>query len=263
MAERLQLRRDTAAQWEAVNPILRLCEIGLVVDLAGHVTGMKIGDGRVWKALPLIPIAEKVGTSMIADGAVTAAKIAEGVIPTKVSQLSNDENYAKTTDIPTKVSQLSNDAQYAKASAIPTKVSQLTNDENYAKASSIPTKVSELTNDNGYITHQALGDYATKASIIQVEHGSLNPKTGVYTPSDLSSAIGYTRLMVEGIGEKSVLSFFDNDYIVVYDIDYTYEIPRDTLRLGEGLTYVNYSTLYATKEYIKSLEDRIAALEKK
>ena len=131
MAERLQLRRDTAAQWAAVNPILRLCEIGLVVDLAGHVTGMKIGDGRVWNALPLIPIAEKVGTSMIADGAVTSEKIAEGVIPTKVSELTNDENYAKTSAIPTKVSQLTNDAQYAKTSAIPTKVSQLTNDSGY------------------------------------------------------------------------------------------------------------------------------------
>lgn len=112
MAERLQLRRDTAAQWEAVNPILRVCEIGLVVDLAGRVTGMKIGDGRVWNALPLIPIAEKVGTSMIADGAVTSEKIAEGVVPTKVSELTNDENYAKTSAIPTKVSQLTNDRGY-------------------------------------------------------------------------------------------------------------------------------------------------------
>lgn len=90
MAERLQLRRDTAAQWEAVNPILRLCEIGLVVDIAGRVTGMKIGDGRVWNALPLIPISEKVVSGMIADGAVTAEKIAEGVIPTKLSQLVDD-----------------------------------------------------------------------------------------------------------------------------------------------------------------------------
>lgn len=90
MADRLQLRRDTAAQWETVNPILRLCEIGLVVDIAGRVTGMKIGDGRVWNALPLIPISEKVVSGMIADGAVTAEKIAAGVIPTKLSQLVDD-----------------------------------------------------------------------------------------------------------------------------------------------------------------------------
>ena len=112
MADRLQLRRDTAAQWEAVNPILRLCEIGLVIDGAGQVTGMKIGDGRVWKALPLIPIAEKVSASMIADGAVTSEKIAEGVLPTKISQLTNDAQYAKTSAIPTKVSQLTNDEGY-------------------------------------------------------------------------------------------------------------------------------------------------------
>ena len=90
MADRLQLRRDTAAQWETVNPILRLCEIGLVIDVAGRVTGMKIGDGRVWNALPLIPISEKVVSEMIAEGAVTADKIAEGVIPTKLSQLVDD-----------------------------------------------------------------------------------------------------------------------------------------------------------------------------
>lgn len=80
MAERLQLRRDTAEQWDAVNPVLRLCEIGLVIDATGQVTGMKIGDGRVWRALPLIPIGEKVGTSGIADGAVTSAKIDFGVV---------------------------------------------------------------------------------------------------------------------------------------------------------------------------------------
>lgn len=96
MADRLQLRRDTAAQWETVNPILRLCEIGLVIDVAGRVTGMKIGDGRVWNALPLIPISEKVVSGMIADGAVTAEKIAEGVIPTKLSQLADDIGVGST-----------------------------------------------------------------------------------------------------------------------------------------------------------------------
>lgn len=97
MAERLQLRRDTAAQWEVVNPILRLCEIGLVVDITGRVTGMKIGDGRVWNALPLIPISEKVVSDMIAEGAVTAEKIAEGVIPTKLSQLVDDIGVGATS----------------------------------------------------------------------------------------------------------------------------------------------------------------------
>lgn len=76
MADRLQLRRDTAAKWESVNPILRLCEIGLVVDSSGRVTGVKIGDGRVWNSLPLIPIVEKVSASELAAGAVTTDKIA-------------------------------------------------------------------------------------------------------------------------------------------------------------------------------------------
>lgn len=252
MAERLQLRRDTAAQWESVNPILRLCEIGLVVDLAGHVTGMKIGDGRVWNALPLIPIAEKVGTSMIADGAVTSEKIAEGVIPTKVSELTNDANYAKTSDVPTKVSQLTNDAQYAKTSAIPTKVSQLTNDRDFATRSEMydsigrmtPTKISQLTND----------------TILQVHHGELDIVNKVYTVNDLSSPIGWTTInRGYGLPESFPISMLDNENIAVYDHDVYYIIDRASLEVVEEQP--NYSDVYATKQYVKSLEDRIAALE--
>lgn len=225
MAERLQLRRDTAAQWESVNPILRVCEIGLVVDLAGRVTGMKIGDGRVWNALPLIPIAEKVGTSMIADGAVTSEKIAEGVLPTKVSQLTNDANYAKTSDVPTKVSQLTNDAQYAKTSDVPTKISQLTND-----------------------------------TILQVHHGELDIVNKVYTVLDLSSPIGWTTInRGPGLPESQPISMLDNENIAVYDHDVYYIIDRASLEVVEEQP--NYSDVYATKQYVKSLEDRIAALE--
>lgn len=187
MAERLQLRRDTAAQWEAVNPILRVCEIGLVVDLAGRVTGMKIGDGRVWNALPLIPIAEKVGTSMIADGSVTSEKIAEGVLPTKVSQLTND-------------------------------------------------------------------------TILQVHHGVLDIVNKVYTVFDLSSPIGWTTInRGPGLPESQPISMLDSENIAVYDHDVYYIIDRASMEVIEEQP--NYSDVYATKQYVKSLEDRIAALE--
>ena len=121
MADRLQIRRDTAANWARVNPILRECEIGFITE-GGVAVGMKIGDGRVWNALPTIPIKERFGTADIENGAITSEKIAEGIIPTKVSQLTNDkgyltehqslEDYAKASDIPTKVSQLTNDVGY-------------------------------------------------------------------------------------------------------------------------------------------------------
>ena len=52
-------------------------------------------------------------------------------VPTKVSQLSNDKNYATVSQIPD-VSNL------AEKTEIPTKVSQLSNDKNYATVSQIP-----------------------------------------------------------------------------------------------------------------------------
>lgn len=53
MSNKLQLRRDTAANWEAANPVLAQGEIGLILDNNGKVLGQKIGDGVTeWKALP-------------------------------------------------------------------------------------------------------------------------------------------------------------------------------------------------------------------
>lgn len=45
MSNKLQLRRDTAAKWEAANPVLAQGEIGLILDDNGKVVDQKIGDG--------------------------------------------------------------------------------------------------------------------------------------------------------------------------------------------------------------------------
>ena len=45
MSNKLQLRRDTAANWETVNPVLAQGEIGLILDDNGKTIGQKIGDG--------------------------------------------------------------------------------------------------------------------------------------------------------------------------------------------------------------------------
>lgn len=51
MADRIQHRRDTAARWESINPILLEGEIGYVLD---NPNQHKIGDGvRRWNELPL------------------------------------------------------------------------------------------------------------------------------------------------------------------------------------------------------------------
>lgn len=112
-------------------------------------------------------------------------KTLQGAIPTKLSQLSNDANYATTTDVATAVeksattikaqipkvtSQLTNDSGYLTPTSvelkalkaeikdqIPTKTSQLTNDSNFAKTSEIPTKTSQLTNDANFATTNDIG----------------------------------------------------------------------------------------------------------
>lgn len=85
-------------------------------------------------------------------------------IPSKVSELENDANYATRSEIPTRVSQLENDSNYATKSEIPTKVSQLQNDANYATQSELPTTTSELTNNSGFIT---IADVPTKVSELE------------------------------------------------------------------------------------------------
>lgn len=58
VAQRMWQRRDTAANWASLNPLLAAGEIGVVIDTDGRVRTIKIGDGvRTWTSLPqLIPV---------------------------------------------------------------------------------------------------------------------------------------------------------------------------------------------------------------
>lgn len=72
---------------------------------------------------------------------------------------------ADKTEIPTKLSELENDDDYAKSSQIPTKLSELENDENYAKVSQIPTDNSQLTNGANYIVVNNIIDSLTSQEV--------------------------------------------------------------------------------------------------
>ena len=54
MAKQIQIRRDTAANWTAANPVLAQGEIGIELDGLGTSTVLqKIGDGvTAWNDLP-------------------------------------------------------------------------------------------------------------------------------------------------------------------------------------------------------------------
>ena len=110
------------------------------------------------------------------QGVVLKALIDAITVPTKVSQLENDEGYLKQHQ------DLSAYAKKTEIPTVPTKVSAFENDKgyltqhqdlsSYAKKSEIPTvptKVSQLENDKGYLTtHQDLSAYAKKSDIPSV-----------------------------------------------------------------------------------------------
>ena len=76
-------------------------------------------------------------------------------VPTKTSELTNDSNFATTSDIPTKTSQLHNDSGFitdADIPIVPTKTSQLENDSGFLTTADIPTKTSQLENDSNFVT---------------------------------------------------------------------------------------------------------------
>lgn len=68
-----------------------------------------------------------------AESALQTSKADKTELPTKVSELENDENYATVGQIPTDNSQLANGANYATVGQIPTDNSQLANGAGYAK----------------------------------------------------------------------------------------------------------------------------------
>ena len=69
---------------------------------------------------------------------------------------------------------------------VPTKTSELTNDSNFATTSDIPTKTSDLQNDSGFIT-QAESKTITNASTNVSITGSAKPYLFTVTDSDITS----------------------------------------------------------------------------
>lgn len=70
MAQQIQLRRDTAANWTSVNPVLAEGEIGLELDTMAY----KIGDGSTaWASLDYRELAPEITTLLFSDVADPSA----------------------------------------------------------------------------------------------------------------------------------------------------------------------------------------------
>lgn len=85
----------------------------------------------------------------------------------------NGQKGAVVIDVPTKVSQLENDANYAAQSEIPTTTSQLTNNSGFITIADVPTKVSQLQNDSGYINSSEVSNIKV---LTQAEYDAIDPK---------------------------------------------------------------------------------------
>ena len=93
MATKIQLRRGTAAQWAAADPILAEGEIGLELDTGKR----KIGDGvRSWTALPYdLPTKADVGLGNVANvdqqngSNITSGTVADARIDSAIARLAS------------------------------------------------------------------------------------------------------------------------------------------------------------------------------
>ena len=165
---------------------------------------------------------------------------AKSELPSKVSQLENDEGYLKEhqsledyakksdiPDVPTKVSELENDKGY---------LTEHQSLEEYAKKDEIPTNVSELENDAGYLTeHQSLEEYAKKSEIPEVPENvsAFNNDAGYLTEhQDLSEYAKRDELPKV----PTKVSAFENDkgYLTEHQsLDNYYTKPEITDKLNK------------------------------
>ena len=89
--------------------------------------------------------------------------------------------FAAKEDVPTKTSDLINDNDFATTANIPTKTSDLINDNDFATTTSIPTKTSDLVNDVGFlIEHQ---DITNKENISNKTTSLSSSNTDTQYPS--------------------------------------------------------------------------------
>lgn len=233
-------------------------------DLATVATSGSYNDLSNKPTIPTVNNAtltiQKNGTSVGTFTANASTNATANItVPTKVSELTNDSSYAKTTDLATvatsgSYSDLSNKptipaaqvnsdwnatsglAQILNKPTIPTKTSQLTNDSNYATTSAIPTKTSQLTNNgaDGTSTYVEANDLSTVAT------------SGSY--SDLSGK--------PTIPTKTSQLTNDSNYATSSDIQTAVASKQDKLTAGDHISITD-NTISAT-DYVHS-EDPVAA----
>lgn len=179
----------------------------------------------------------------------------EIVVPTKVSELENDSNYATQSELPKKTSELTNDSGYITISDVPTKVSQLENDSNYATQSELPKKTSELTNDSGYITiadvptkvselendanYAKQSEIPTKVSQLQNDAKYATQSELPTTTSELTNNSGY--ITIADVPTKVSQLQNDSEYVTKSEVPSIADVPTKVSQLENDSKYISNS----------------------
>ena len=212
-----KLYKRTSGSETAVNEFDIVYTKGTVVQhftLIENITNSTVFDIDQEGGVLELPIASdsvlggiKVGQNLTieADGTLNAEAVAvytagngigindnvislTATIPTKVSELQNDKNYAELSTVPTKTSDLINDSNFATVSQIPTKTSDITNDSGFITAANVPTKTSQIENDSGFIT---TANVPTKTSQLENDSGFITTANVPTKTSDITNDSGF------------------------------------------------------------------------
>lgn len=128
-----------------------------------QINGVELDGNKSLSTLGIASASDLAATTATANAAVkdvtvngssvvNANKVAQVTVPTKTSDLTNDSNFATTSQIPTKTSDLTNDSNFITLADVPAAPVTSVNGQTGAVVLSIPDSTSDLTNDSGFIT---------------------------------------------------------------------------------------------------------------
>ena len=169
-----------------------------------------------------------------AENSLQTSKADKTELPTRVSELENDENYATVSQIPTNNNQLTNGANYATVSQIPTNNNQLTNGANYATKSEVSstyatksevsstyatkteltTEISNRTTADSNLQSQ-INEKANNTNPQFYNTANFNPTTGNTERGVIISPGAYTQpriTFVGNLGASIYLTIGESDY---------------------------------------------------
>lgn len=127
----------------------------LTTAIANETTRAEGAEGTLSQAIT----AETTRAQQV-ENALQSSKADKTELPTKVSELENDKNYATVSQIPTDNNQLANGANYATVGQIPTDNSQLANGGNYLKFETQTLTDAEKQQAQTNTTHTAMQNHA-------------------------------------------------------------------------------------------------------